>query len=155
MAGVPSTCQSARIHVLQLRAGKVANRLEHHEPAAARSLDAFQEALIDERAQCVQGIDAQLAIGVADLVGALQRAATGEDRHPGEEFALRRREEPIAPSNRLAEGSLPPGSRSVWLTELTRPMREAIQDLRRAQQLDACRGELNDRIAVRNREYEL
>ena len=62
------------------------DRLEHPEARLAIArLDLPQQALVDERDERVEHVEAQLTVRVADGHCALDRAATDEDREPPEE----------------------------------------------------------------------
>ena len=66
-----------RVAGLELLGGVLLDRLEH-PVAAAGEVD---EALLDERLERVQ-------VGVADLLGGVERAAAREDREAREQHAL-------------------------------------------------------------------
>ncbi len=65
-------------------------RLEHDEARLAvvgRPLD--EQAVVDERGDAVQDVDAQVLAGVADGLRRLERAASGEDRQAAKEPSAR------------------------------------------------------------------
>jgi len=86
----------------------LAHGLQHaHARLARSSVDPPQEALVHERAESIEHLDAELAVGVADDLGPLDAAPADEDPEPSEEDALGGIQEVVAPVNGSAEGSLP------------------------------------------------
>ena len=75
-----------------------ANGLEHAKAALGPCvIDRVDKALVEQRRHAIEHGDAEIATGVADGFGALQRAAAGEHRQPSEESLLRRRQERVTP----------------------------------------------------------
>ena len=88
----------------QLLGGELADRVEHPEAQAAVDLLGPDEALVGEERQAVDDVDAvELARRPADRLGAVELAAADEDRQPGEQAALARAEQVVAPGDRAAE----------------------------------------------------
>ena len=88
---------------------EVADRVEHPKPRFTGFGRVPDEAVVDERGHSVERVESELAIWVADHLGRLDRAATGEDREPREERPMRRWEELVAPGDRTGERLLPSG----------------------------------------------
>ena len=89
----------------------LADRLQHLEARlAVERSNLPQEALVDERSQRVEHVDAQLAVRIADGDGAVDRAAADEDGEPAEERAFRRVEQVMAPGDRPAKRALSLGN---------------------------------------------
>ena len=82
----------------------LAERLEHDEARVAvvgHALD--EQAVVDERGDAVEDVDAEVLAGVADGLGRLERAAAGEDREAPEQRLLGRRQQVVAPVDRAAQ----------------------------------------------------
>src|SRR4029453_6549899 len=75
--------------------GVLADRLEHREPFAL----ATDQALVEQGGERVE-------VGLADLLGGVQREAAREDAEPPEELLLLLRAQLVAPLDRRAQGSL-------------------------------------------------
>ena len=65
-------------------------RLEHREPRVAIVRRALhQKAVVDERGDALQDVDAEILAGIAHRFGALERAASGKHRQAAKERLLR------------------------------------------------------------------
>ena len=90
--GVPQAHVVRLSRTLELLDGELADRLQHREALVRVP----QEALIDERLERVH-------VGPGNLLGRLQRAASGEDGETCEEALLRRGEQLVRPLDRRAQ----------------------------------------------------
>ena len=95
-----------------------------------------EEALLDERLQRVE-------LGLAHLLGCLDRAAAGEDGEAGEEALLSAAEQVVRPRDRRAQGALPLGEVARASAQEREPLLEPISSAAGEQHLDARRGELD------------
>ena len=87
-------------------AAVLAERLEHDEARLAVVGHALHEqAVVDERGDAVEDVDAQVLAGVADGLGRLERAAAGEDRQAAKELLLGRCQQVVAPLDRAGAAS--------------------------------------------------
>ena len=78
-----------------------------------------------------------------DRLGGIEREATDEDPKPPKQALLRVAEQVVAPSDRVAHGLLAQGQVPRAATEQGEPLLQALQQRRRRQGLDACRGQLD------------
>ena len=87
--------------------GILPDRLQHREARlAVRAVLLPQQALVDQRRDAVEDVQAEVAIRVADRLGRLERAASDEDREATEEALLLIVEQVVAPGDRVAERPL-------------------------------------------------
>jgi len=96
----------ARLDLLQR---ELADRLQHPESRLPLLLALAQQALVDQRPEPVQHVDAQAAPDGADRLGRLQGTAAHEHRQPTEQSLLRPIQQVVAPGDRVAQGLLPTG----------------------------------------------
>ena len=91
----------------QLLAAVLAERFEHHEAQLAFLRGPLHEqAVVHERRDAVQHVDAKVFERIADSLRGFERAASGEDRQTAEELLLGRRQQVVAPLDRLPKGLL-------------------------------------------------
>ncbi len=121
----------------------VADRLEHPEAGFAGRLVLPDQALVDERGEAVEHVDADLGGGPADRLRLVERHAAREYRRPVEEPARAGVEQVIAPRDRPAQRLLALGQAAARRGEQIQALAEASQDRVRREQLDAGRGELD------------
>ena len=82
----------------------LAERLEHDEARlAVLGRPLHEQAVVHERGDAVQDVDAQVLAGIADGLRGLERAASGEHRQAAKELLLGRRQQVVAPLDRLAQ----------------------------------------------------
>ena len=119
-------------------------RLEHDEAQfAVLGHSLCEEAVVHERGDAVQDVDAQVLAGVADGLRRLERAPSGEDRQAAKELLLGRGQQVVAPLDRLAQRLLT--FRQVACAtsqQLERPF-DAGQQFARRQDLDPGCGQLD------------
>ena len=90
-------------------------RLDLLDRAAVRAVRAVgadldpDEALVGERLEAGQHVDAEIAVGIRDGPGGVGGPAAGEDGQPGEQPAFLRGEQVVAPRDRAAQRPLPLG----------------------------------------------
>ena len=121
---------------------ELADRLEHPEALlAVRVGAAADEALVEQRRQRVE-------IRVADRFGGVEGAAAAEDGEPGEQLLLVVVEQVVAPGDRRAQRRVALVGVAPAL-EQVEPLRDPLEQLLGAEELDPCRGELDrEREAV-------
>ena len=90
----------------------------------------------------VSDVDAEIAVGIRDGPGGVGGPAAGEDGEPGEEPALFRGEQVVAPGDGAAQRPLALGLVARPAREVEAPA-EPLEDRRRAHDPDAGRGELD------------
>ncbi len=96
-----------------------------------------EQALLDERRERVE-------VGVADRLGRLERAATREDREPGEQGLLLHAEQAMAPVDRCPQRPLAGGRVAASLREQRETLAESLAELLGRQRPDS-RGRKLDR----------
>ena len=123
--------------------GVLADRVEHHVALLVRALFDAEQALVDERRDTVEDVDADLARRAADAVGHIQLAAADEHGQAVEQPAGAGFEQVVAPRDR-------PAQRLLALRQVPRARREQREvvlepgdDLFGRQELDPRRGELD------------
>ena len=123
--------------------GVLADRVEHHVALLVRALFDAKQALVDERRDTVEDVDADLARRAADAVGHIQLAAADEHGQPVEQPAGAGFEQVVAPRDR-------PAQRLLALRQVPRARREQREvvlepghDLFGRQELDPRGGELD------------
>ena len=117
--------------------GVLVHRLEH--PVALAVED--DEALVDERLQRVE-------VGVAHLLGGVERAAAGEDRETAEQAPLVVGEQLVRPVERGAERLLARARVAAAAQQVEAPA-EPLEDLRRARARSSARRRARPRAAAR------
>jgi hypothetical protein len=83
--------------------GELPDRFQHGEPGFAVGVGPPTQRLVHQRAQPLQGIQAQ-SHGVAHRLGRLEGPPPGEDRQPGEQCSLGRTQKVVAPGDGPPEG---------------------------------------------------
>ena len=115
---------------------ELADRLEHPEALlAVRVGAAADEALVEQRRQCVE-------VRGTNRFGGVEGAAAAEDREPGEELLFVVVEQVVAPGDRGAQGCVALVGVAAAL-EQVEPLREVLEKLLGAEELDPRRGELD------------
>ena len=118
--------------------------LQHPEARLTRfRLNLPQQALVDERHERVEHVQAQLTVRVADGHCAFDRAATDEDREPPEESLLCRIEKVVAPVDRPAQRALSLRHVTSSAREKAQALLEARQDRLRREDLGPSGGQLD------------
>ena len=123
--------------------GVLADRVEHHVALLVRAILDAEQALVDERRDTVEDVDADLARRAADAFGHIQLAAADEHGQAVEQPAGAGFEQVVAPRDR-------PAQRLLALRQVPRARREQREvvlepgdDLFGRQELDARRGKLD------------
>ena len=100
---------------------ELADGLEHRESRALGKLPSPDEAVVEQRSQPLERLDAEILSRVADASDRPKRGAAGEGGEPGEQPPLGLIQELIAPVDRPSKRSLP--LRNV---RRSRPQRETM-----------------------------
>src|SRR6185503_20361417 len=128
---------------LELLGGELADRVEHPEAQAALDVLGPDEALVDEERQALDDLDAvELGRRAADGLGAVELAAADEHGQAGEQAALARAEQVVAPRNRPAARLLALGQIARAGGQDAQLVLEPLEDGVGRQELDPRRGEL-------------
>ena len=123
--------------------GVLADRVEHHVALLVRALFDAEQALVDERRDAIEDIDADIARGATDAVGQVQVAATDEHGQAVEQPAGAGFEQVVAPRDRAPQRLLALRQVPRARGEQREVVLEPRDDLFGRQELDPCGGELD------------
>ena len=121
---------------------ELADRLEHDGARPGAVLLLADQALVDQRLQSLQHVDAQL-VAAADRLDVLQLGAPREHREAREQAPPRLVEQIVAPRDRAPQRLLPVGEIARARLQQAEAALQPRQDRRGRQQLDARRGQLD------------
>jgi hypothetical protein len=107
-----------------------------------RVIRKLHEALVDERGDSVERVDAEVVVGVADRLDGFECAATLEDSEPPEEALFVFVEEVVAPVDGGAERSLARGEVLRTAGEKAKAVLEPVENGLRGKMRDTGRREL-------------
>src|SRR5215208_1257136 len=139
MALAERTLLTARRELFE---GILADRGEHAEAwLAVGPILLPHQALLDERGEPVQDVDAQSAFRVANRPCRLQRAAALQHREPTEEDLLHRRQQVIAPGDRVSKRLLAAGDVARATGEERETLVQPVAERFRREDAQACRGQ--------------
>src|SRR5437764_10187314 len=102
VSGMPEACRQelgdGRVVLDEACERELADRLQHPEARFAVGIVTLaQQALLDQRGQAVEDVDAELPVRTADGLGSIEPASADEDAQSRKETALRLREELVTP----------------------------------------------------------
>ena len=128
----------------ELLACELANRLHHpHAGFPVGLLAQLQQALVHQRVDAVEDVDAEILLRVGDRLGRLERAAADKDRQSAEEALFGLTEQVVAPRNRAAQRLLSSGQIPGAAGEDLQPAFHPAEHRRRRQCLHTCRRQLD------------
>ncbi len=132
---------AARVELLQR---VLAHGLEHREAQLVRRrVDLLDQALVDERRHPVEDRQAGVLAGIAHRLGGLEGAGAGEHREAAEQALLGVAQQLVAPVDRLAQRLLPHRQVGAAAGEQGQPPFEAAEHLRRREDADPRRRQLD------------
>ena len=113
-----------------------------HAHFAVELIAELDHALVHERLDAVDDVDAEIVLRVGHGLGRLERAPADEDRDPAEQPLLRFVEQVVAPGDRAPQRLLAFGQIARAAGQDLQPALESSQHRRGRQRLDARRRQL-------------
>ncbi len=141
--GMPVADVVALATRLEHLARELRDGVEHHEARLVGRVVDAQQALVDERRQPIEHVEAQVRTRAAHGLGGLEVAAAAEHREPVHEAPATLVEQVVAPGDRPAERLLPLGQVTRSSGQQGQVVLQPGEDLVGCQELDPRGGELD------------